>query len=86
MAGIPQQGTNFAYDFMTGHVHECYQKWDQNLTLVSGEKKKFFKKLELDNEIWTAYQFRYVIRKKQRIFFISLDIGQIMSKIDSFTN
>ena len=69
-----------------GHVHERYQKRDQNLTLVSGQKKIFFKKLELEDEIWTVSQLRHQIKKKLRIFVSPLHIGQIMSKNDSFTN
>ena len=69
-----------------GHVHQCYQKRDQNLTLVSGQKNFFFKKLELEDEIWTVSQLQHQIKKKLRIFLSPLNIGQIMSKIDSFTN
>ena len=69
-----------------GHVHERFQKRDQNLTLVSGQKKNFFKKLELEDEIWTVSQLWHQIKKKLRIFVSPLHIGQIMSKNDSFTN
>ena len=46
----------------------------------------FFKKLELEDEIWTVSQLRHQIKKKLRIFVSPLHIGQIMSKNDSFTN
>ena len=74
------------FTIIPGHVHERYQKRDQNLTLVSGQKKIFFKKLELEDEIWTVSQLRHQIKKKLRIFVSPLHIGQIMSKNDSFTN